>query len=62
MALWKDNTAPAARPNPMPPLPEAKEAEPGTTLAAEARGRVTQPAPTPAPVARADPARRARNR
>lgn len=55
MALWKDNTAPA-RPNPMPPLPEAKEAtQPVRYDAPPPKPEaVHAPAPTPAPVARAE--------
>ena len=53
MALWKDNTAPAARPNPVPPLPEAKEAtQPARYDAPPKPEAVHTPAPTPAPVAR----------
>lgn len=53
MALWKDNTAPAARPNPMPPLPEAKEAtQPARYDPPPKPEAVHTPAPTPAPVTR----------
>ena len=56
MALWKDNTAPAARPNPMPPLPEAKEAtQPARYDPPPPKPEaVHTPAPTPAPVTRTE--------
>ena len=55
MALWKDNTAPA-RPNPIPPLPEAKEAtQPVRYDAPPPKPEaVHTPAPTPAPVTRTE--------
>jgi len=50
MALWKDNTAPAAQPTPMP-LPEAKEP---ARYDAAPKPAAVQHSPAPTPVARAD--------